>query len=73
MSTAVALASDAEVKELILFHHDPTHNDAMIDKMTTLARTSAQQSGKTLKVVPAQEGLEIVLNGAQAAARLKTH
>ena len=69
LSTAVALASDADVKELILFHHDPTHNDAMIDKMATLARTSAQQSGKTLKVVPAQEGLEIVLNGAQTPAR----
>jgi phosphoribosyl 1,2-cyclic phosphodiesterase len=65
LSTAVALATDADVKELILFHHDPTHNDAMIDKMAAMARTSAQQSGKPLKVEPAQEGLEIVLNSAE--------
>lgn len=73
LSTAVALAGDADVKELILFHHDPTHNDAMIDKMAAIARTSAQQSGKTLIVEPAKEGLEIVLNEAKTPAKSGVH
>ena len=73
LSTAVTLAADADVKRLILFHHDPTHNDAMIDKMATIARTTAQQSGKPLKVEPAQEGLEIILNGAPTPARAQSH
>jgi phosphoribosyl 1,2-cyclic phosphodiesterase len=71
LSTSVALAADADVKELILFHHDPAHNDAMIDKMASMARTTAEQLGKQLKVEPAHEGLEIVLNGSESAARVR--
>lgn len=69
LSTAVALATDAEVGKLILFHHDPTHNDAMIDNMASLARSSADHTGKPLVVEPAREGLEIVLNGKNLPAR----
>jgi phosphoribosyl 1,2-cyclic phosphodiesterase len=69
LSTAVALAADAEVGKLVLFHHDPTHNDAMIDKMASVARSSVEHSGKPLQVESAKEGLEIVLNGAVAKSR----
>lgn len=69
LTTAVALATDAEVRKLVLFHHDPTHNDAMIDKMTSIARSSAAQTGKPLAIEPATEGLEIVLNGSRPRNR----
>jgi hypothetical protein len=66
----VGLAADAGVKKLILFHHDPIHNDAMIDKMATIARSVAKNrgNGKTLVVEPAKEGMEIILNGIHATA-----
>ncbi|HJT80826.1 MAG TPA: MBL fold metallo-hydrolase, partial [Chthoniobacterales bacterium] len=68
LSTAVALAADADVKKLILFHHDPIHNDAMIDKMAMIAKTIAQNSGKQLAVEPAREGDELVLGGRLTAS-----
>jgi phosphoribosyl 1,2-cyclic phosphodiesterase len=61
LSTAVALATDAEVGKLVLFHHDPTHNDATIDKMAATARTLAEKSGKPLQVEAAREGAELTL------------
>lgn len=67
LGTAVALAADADVKKLILFHHDPAHNDAMIDNMASMAKSTANNSGKRLVVEPAREGDEIILNGIPAA------
>jgi len=64
LSTAVTLARDAEVKRLVLFHHDPTHNDDMIDKMASVAQSTAKNAGESLVVEPAREGDEIILNGA---------
>ena len=67
LSTAVALATDAEVRKLVLFHHDPTHNDATIDKMASFARTLAEKSGKPLIVEPAREGTELTLTAPPAS------
>jgi len=72
LSTAVALAADADVKKLILFHHDPTHNDQTIDKMASIARLSAEHSGKSLEVQPAIEGIEIVLNSRPAPSHSRS-
>ena len=71
LSTAVALACDANVKKLVLFHHDPTHNDEMIDKMADVARDIAKKSKKPIVVEPAKEGMEIVL--AAKSARVPAH
>lgn len=35
---AAAVARDAQVKELILFHHDPSHNDDMVTQMQNQTR-----------------------------------
>jgi len=51
----------------VLFHHDPNHDDEMIDKMVEHARALVSQSGKPLEVEAAREGAEILL-GAKAAA-----
>jgi phosphoribosyl 1,2-cyclic phosphodiesterase len=61
LSSAVALAIDAQVRRLILFHHDPNHDDATIDQMAEEAKTLAKSSGKSLEVEAAREGAELTL------------
>jgi phosphoribosyl 1,2-cyclic phosphodiesterase len=62
ITTAVALALDAAVRKLLLFHHDPNHDDAMIDSMVENARRLVQESGKDLKVEAAREGEEVIVS-----------
>ena len=61
LSTAISLALDASVRKLILFHHDPTHDDDMIDKMVETARKIAAKSQSHLEVEGAREGAEMTL------------
>ena len=59
LSSVVSLALDADVHKLLLFHHDPGHDDQMVDKMAECARALVRKSGKFLEVEPAREGAEI--------------
>jgi phosphoribosyl 1,2-cyclic phosphodiesterase/FixJ family two-component response regulator len=68
LSSVVSLALDAEVRQLLLFHHDPNHDDEMIDKMVEQARALVKKSGKTLEVDGAREGAEILLGAKTPAA-----
>ena len=61
LSSVVSLALDANVRKLILFHHDPNHDDDMIDKMVEEARALVAKSGKRLQLEAAREGAEILL------------
>lgn len=61
LSSAISLASDAGVRKLILFHHDPTHNDQTIDKMVQTARKLAAKTKNDLEVEGAREGAEMIL------------
>jgi phosphoribosyl 1,2-cyclic phosphodiesterase len=61
VSSAVSLALDAEVHKLVLFHHDPNHDDQMVDKIVDCARSVVRQSGKSLEIEAAREGSEILL------------
>jgi phosphoribosyl 1,2-cyclic phosphodiesterase len=67
ISSAVSLALEAEVHKLVLFHHDPNHDDAMVDKMLESARALVAKSGKSLEVEAAREGAEILLEAKVAA------
>jgi phosphoribosyl 1,2-cyclic phosphodiesterase len=59
---SVALALQAGVKHLYLFHHDPDHDDKRIDGLVKHARQLvAKQKGK-LKVDAAREGVAIELS-----------
>ncbi|HEX3720556.1 MAG TPA: response regulator [Verrucomicrobiae bacterium] len=57
----VALALNANVKRLYIFHHDPSHDDAKITGMVEWARQFVAALGETLPVEAAREGAEIVL------------
>lgn len=58
---AVKVAKAAKVKQLIIFHHDPLHNDDFLDK---IAEEAASEFSNTIL---AREGLSIVLNPTEAA------
>ena len=53
---AVNIVMESGAKELVLFHHDPDHDDACIDKIVKAAQDYYP------KVVAASEGLEISVN-----------
>jgi phosphoribosyl 1,2-cyclic phosphodiesterase len=53
MQQAVALAAFAGVKRLMAFHHDPAHDDEMLDRLIDQARMTA---GSYVQVALAAEG-----------------
>ncbi|MGA2175260.1 MAG: response regulator [Verrucomicrobiota bacterium] len=61
----VALALNANVKRLYLFHHDPSHDDAKISSMVEWARQFVAALGEKLTVEAAREGQECVLKAAR--------
>ena len=61
LTSAISLALDASVRKLVLFHHDPTHDDDMIDKMLQIARKIAAKSENYLEVEAAREGAEFTI------------
>ena len=68
LSSAVSLAVEAKVQTLVLFHHDPHHDDENVDAMLESARELVAKSGRPLEIVAAQEGSEILLEAKIAAA-----
>jgi phosphoribosyl 1,2-cyclic phosphodiesterase len=54
---AVNVVMESGAKELVLYHHDPDHNDNCIDKIVTEARNYYP------RVRAASEGMEIILKG----------
>ena len=57
----VQLAIRAGVKHLVLFHHDPDHDDRKIAEMLVAAQSRAAAQGSPLIVSAAREGSEITL------------
>jgi phosphoribosyl 1,2-cyclic phosphodiesterase/CheY-like chemotaxis protein len=69
LSSTVRLALDANVKRVLLFHHDPSHDDDMIDAMVEQARDLVRESGKATVVEGGREGAEILLELPASAKR----
>jgi CheY-like chemotaxis protein/phosphoribosyl 1,2-cyclic phosphodiesterase len=57
--TDVALA--AGVRHLVLFHHDPDHDDDRIDALVERCRQRVAERGGSLRVTAAAEGQELFL------------
>ena len=57
VSEAVAFGELAKVRRLILFHHDPSHSDAVLDELTEAARAR----GTSIEVVAGREGAQYEL------------
>jgi hypothetical protein len=54
------VARESGAHRLVLFHHDPAHDDAEIDRMLTHARAGVADCGVE-EVIAAAEGLTISL------------
>ena len=52
VTEALAFGELAGVRRLVLFHHDPSHSDAVLDELTEAARAS----GTSIEVVAGREG-----------------
>jgi phosphoribosyl 1,2-cyclic phosphodiesterase len=68
VSSAVSLALDAEVQTLLLFHHDPNHDDRTVGAMEKSAGELVAKSGRPLEIAAAKEGSEILLEAKKVAA-----
>lgn len=68
VDSVVSLALDANVGKLLLFHHDPNHDDQMIDKIVEYVRALVAKSGKPLEIDGAREGAEILLEAKVAVS-----
>jgi diguanylate cyclase (GGDEF)-like protein len=64
---AVDVALAAGVERLVLFHHDPAHDDATMERMETMARAHVGRRGQVLDVLAAREGLELQVLGSSTA------
>ncbi|MBA3260274.1 MAG: MBL fold metallo-hydrolase [Gemmatimonadales bacterium] len=58
---AVELAAEAGCRRLVLFHHEPEHDDDAIDRLLDQTRAFARQVAPGLEVDAAAEGLELAL------------
>jgi phosphoribosyl 1,2-cyclic phosphodiesterase len=58
---AVDLAAEARCRRLVLFHHDPEHDDAAIDGLLRDACEYARRAAPGLEIVAAQDGLCLTL------------
>ena len=65
---ALAIAAQAGVRRLALFHHDPGHDDVLIDSLLLEAREKAARTSIG-EVIAASEGLSLSLRSARATAR----
>lgn len=59
LNFTVQIALQAGIQRLVLFHHDPMHDDETVDEMLRSARALAAESGRTLEILAAKEGLEL--------------
>jgi len=60
-SNLIDRSRDEIVKRVLLFHHDPSHDDDMIDRMVEQARELVRKSGKATVIEAAREGAETLL------------
>ncbi len=51
----------ADVKQVALFHHDPSHSDTIVDRMVQNCQRIIEKRGQQLHCLGAQEGLEVHL------------
>jgi CheY-like chemotaxis protein/phosphoribosyl 1,2-cyclic phosphodiesterase len=68
MEYAVDMALAADVKRLALFHHDPTHDDDMLDHLVDVCRQRVAARHGGLEVFGAAEGLVIELSEGEGIA-----
>ena len=67
---AVTFASNAGARRLVLFHHDPAHDDSTLDRLSAAAVVEAERLGGRTTVVGGREGdqYEVVASASASTA-----
>lgn len=58
-TTVIDLALQCEAKQVAIFHHDPMHGDADVDRKIAICKERAARANSQLSVFGAREGLEL--------------
>lgn len=58
---AVELAAECGVRRLVLFHHEPDHDDVVLDRLLAETRAEARTRAAGLEVEAAREGMQLHL------------
>jgi phosphoribosyl 1,2-cyclic phosphodiesterase len=58
---AVDLAREGQCRRLVLFHHEPEHDDAALDRLVQDTREYAAQTAPKLQIEPAVEGMRFTV------------
>jgi phosphoribosyl 1,2-cyclic phosphodiesterase len=58
---AVTVAAEAGARRLVLFHHEPEHGDALVDRLLDDARRLATRRARPTEVLAAQESMTLTL------------
>ena len=67
LSDALAFGARAQAARMLLFHHEPLHDDATLDALGAEARRRWQVlGGDPRQIAMAQEGTELVVSGRRA-------
>jgi phosphoribosyl 1,2-cyclic phosphodiesterase len=53
------VAAEAQVKKLVLFHHDPSHNDDKIDEIVETCKKEIKTRNYKFDCIAAEEGMEL--------------
>ena len=61
IADTVALALDAQVRRLALFHHSPDRSDEALDRIVEECRELVRQRGERMEVFAAAEGLTLTV------------
>ena len=67
---AVDMCLAAGVKRLALFHHDPTHDDTQMAAIEAAARKRVADTGASMEVFAAREGMTLDITGVNRAERV---
>ncbi len=62
---SLRLAEEAEVAELLFFHHDPERTDEALDEIVDRVRDEALARGCTVRMSAAREGIDFTIPGDQ--------
>jgi CheY-like chemotaxis protein len=62
-SYVVRIAAAAKVKRVFLTHHDPSHDDAFLDRIEGSAQEMAASLGSPMEISCAREGFETIFEG----------
>jgi ribonuclease BN (tRNA processing enzyme) len=61
IASAIDVAVKAQVKRLVLYHHDPDRSDDALDRIAVEAQRQTNERAKGIEVLVAREGMELTI------------